>query len=264
MSNKRVKPDYFKISIYAPEIVRQAEPGQFVHLLCQDNSEPLLRRPFSFHRINRNSFEILYKVVGQGTNLLAKSQKGDKIDVLGPLGNGFNLQLTTYNLQLILVAGGMGVAPLLALAEELVKSQRKKDIFVLIGAKNRRQILCVEDFQALGVKVKISTDDGSCGFKGPVTSLLKKILLTTHPVNSLCSHGTSNLQLTAIYACGPKPMLREIARLGLRLGFSCWGCLEENIACGVGACLGCAIKTKQGYKLVCKDGPVFDLQEIRW
>ena len=257
LSNKKVGLDYFKMAICAPQIARKATPGQFVHLRCLNSTEPLLRRPFSFHKLNHNNFEILYKVKGLGTNLLAKKLKGDKIDVLGPLGNGFNLQLRTYNLQLILVAGGMGVAPLLALAERL--AERKK-IVVLLGAKTKDSILCARDFSKLGAKVQIATDDGSRGYKSLVTDLLKKVLkLATSDTLT----GTGKRQAT-IYACGPKPMLEEIAHITFRNRIFAQGSLEQNMACGVGACLGCAIKTKAGYKRVCKDGPVFNLREIKW
>ena len=259
--NKKAGPDYFKMAIYAPRIVREALPGQFVHLRCQNSAEPLLRRPFSFHRLSRNNFEILYRVVGRGTNLLAKRRKGDKIDVLGPLGNGF----TATRPKIILVAGGMGVAPLLALAEKL--ADRKK-IVVLLGAKTKGSVSCAGDFKKLGVKLQIATDDGSQGYKGLVTDLLKKVLHNTQ-------YACLSARLTAkpwarqairntIYACGPKAMLKEIAHIGRRFHISAYASLEEDMACGVGACLGCAVKTTAGYKRVCKDGPVFNLQEIKW
>jgi len=253
LSNKKVRGDYFKMAVCAPGIAQKAGPGQFVHLRCQNSVEPLLRRPFSFHHLSRNNFEILYKVVGRGTNLLAKRRKGDKIDVLGPLGNGFTT--TRYTLhatrsKIILAAGGMGVAPLLALAEKL--ADRKK-IVVLLGAKTKGSVLCAGDFKKLSVKLQIATDDGSQGYRGFVTGLLKKLLRTTN-----------DERRTTIYACGPKAMLKEIAQISRRFRMSAYASLEEDMACGVGACLGCAVKTTAGYKRVCKDGPVFNLQEIKW
>lgn len=144
----------------------------------------------------------------------------------------------------------MGVAPLVALAEKWLN---KKRTIVLLGAKTKKGILCIRDFRKLGCKVHIATEDGSCGHKGLVTELLKKVL------------GASNIEHRAsIYACGPKAMLKEIASISRRLHLPAQGSLEENMACGVGACLGCAIKTKDGYKRVCKDGPVFDLKDIIW
>ncbi len=261
LSNKKAGPDYFKMAIYAPGIARKAAPGQFVHLRCQNSAEPLLRRPFSFHRLSQNNFEILYKVVGRGTNLLAKRRKGDKIDVLGPLGNGFTT--THYTLhatrsKIILVAGGMGVAPLLALAEHIVHNSqytthsKKGKLYVLIGASTKGHILCEKDFKKLGAEVLITTEDGSKGRKGLITAYLEVLLSTV------------NSQLSTVYACGPKAMLKEVARLSLRFGISAYASLEEDMACGVGACLGCAVKTTAGYKRVCKDGPVFNLREIKW
>ena len=140
----------------------------------------------------------------------------------------------------------MGVAPLLALAEKLANRKR---IVVLLGAKSKDSILCARDFSKLGAKVQIATDNGSRGHKGLVTDLLKNVLQTNKPT---------------IYACGPKPMLKEIAHITFRNRIFAQGSLEENMACGVGACLGCAVKTKAGYKRVCKDGPVFNLKEIKW
>ena len=259
--NKKVGPDYFKMAVFAPGIVKEARPGQFVHLRCSDGTEPLLRRPISFHRLKQSSFEILYKTVGRGTLLLAEKQKGDKIDVLGPLGNGFDFVRTPNNRHRtpILVAGGMGAAPLLALAEKMVHGLRfavcgkKQKLYVLIGANTKGHILCEKDFKKLGADVRIATEDGSFGHKGLITDLLKKVLRVT-----------CDLRRVTLYACGPKPMLREIARISSGLHIPAYASLEENMACGVGACLGCAVRTKSGYKRVCKDGPVFALGEIKW
>ena len=132
--------------------------------------------------------------------------------------------------------------------------KNKKNIFVLIGARTKKAILCAKDFRKSGAKVYIATDDGSQGFKGLVSELLKKVLKLA----------TSHEQGATIYACGPKSMLKEIAALSSRFRISCYGSLEENMACGLGACLGCVIRTRNGYKRVCNDGPVFNLKEIKW
>ncbi len=250
LANRRVGAGYFKMTICAPGIVQQARPGQFVHLRCQDSTRPLLRRPVSFHRLNGDNFEILYKLVGSGTNLLAKKKKGGTIDVLGPLGNGFSILDSRFS---ILVGGGMGIAPLLFLAEQTRIEYPASRIQVLIGAKTKAAILCAEDFKELGVQLRLATDDGSRGHKGPVMDLLKKLLRITNDESR-----------TTIYACGPKLMLKEVGRISQSLGISAWASFEENMACGVGACLGCAIRTRRGYKRACKDGPVFNLQEISW
>jgi len=249
--NKKIGYEYYKMRIHSPQIARSAYPGQFVHLICGNATNALLRRPFSFHRIDQDTFEVLYRIIGVGTKLLAKRKKNDTIDILGPLGNGFNVNGSKKKKpKAILVAGGMGVAPLFALAECL---RGKQDVLALIGARNKKELICCDEFKRLGAEVKIATDDGSCGHRGFVTELLEKRLLSR-----------VNLESLAIYTCGPKPMLRELARLSRNFGVVSYGSLEENMACGVGACLGCAVDTTSGYRRVCKDGPVFNLWEIIW
>ncbi len=200
--------------------------------------------------------ELLYEVVGQATEILSHRKPGEHLDVIGPLGNGFNLTPNTYNLTPILVAGGMGVAPLLFLAEKLVKSQvtsHKPQAVVLIGSKTKDQIICEKEFKDLGYDVKIATDDGSRGFKGKVTDLLRSFLRTTN-----------DERRTTIYACGPKPMLKEINRVSKKYNIPAQVSLEEHMACGIGVCLGCVVNTKEGFKRVCKEGPVFSGNEIIW
>ncbi|UCB57835.1 MAG: dihydroorotate dehydrogenase electron transfer subunit [Candidatus Omnitrophota bacterium] len=254
VSNKKAGCDYYKMTISAREVVKAASPGQFVHLRCIEGNQPLLRRPFSFHRLNSDNFEILYEVVGQGTRLLTKRKKGEKIDVLGPLGNGFDVK----GANIILVAGGMGVAPLFALAEHIVHSSqfivhsKKKKLYVLIGARKKNHILCERDFRRLGTEVLVSTEDGSKGRRGLITDSLKSLL------------STIDYRLSTIYACGPKEMLKELSNISARFNISAYGSLEENMACGVGACLGCAVETKRGYERICKEGPVFNLKDIKW
>jgi len=254
--NKRVKDEYLCFAFEAREIAKRACPGQFVNIRIIDNYAPLLRRPFSIHRIRGKNIEIFYEVVGQGTEILTQKKAGEYIDIIGPLGNGFDYP-TPYTLRPtpILIAGGMGVAPLIFLAEKLTerKTQNSKHkTLVLIGAKTKKQILCEEEFKKLGCAVKIATDDGSRGFKGYVSELLKKIV-------SSIKH-----QASSIYACGPKPMLKEVSRISGKFKISAQISLEEHLACGIGACLGCMINTKDGYKRVCKEGPVFAADEIIW
>ncbi len=244
----------YHMVLEAPSVARAIKPGQFIHVRCSDSFEPLLRRPFSLHRKNGGRIEILYKVVGSGTEILSRRQSGEAVDVLGPLGNGFAPKLSTLNSQLstILVAGGMGVAPLVALAQELSKKKTQK-LRVLIGACSKSRILCEEEFRALGAEVSISTEDGSKGAKGLITDRLNFLL------------STLNSQLSTIYACGPNAMLKALSRIANAKRIPCQVSLEERMACGVGACLGCPVKVKAGeYKMVCKDGPVFDAEEIAW
>lgn len=249
LSNREVKPRYFLMEIKSPSISKRAVPGQFVTIRCDGATAPLLRRPFSFHRINESSFEILYEVIGKGTDILASKKSGEKVDILGPLGNGFSI--SKKKSEFILVAGGIGVAPLVALAQALVKN-KKNQIHAIIGARDKKRLLCKEDFGELGIRPIIATDDGSSGRKALASDLLDEVLKNMGAV------------LSTIFACGPLLMLKEVAHIARKRRIECYASLEENIACGIGACLGCAIKTKSGYKLVCQDGPVFNLNEIIW
>jgi dihydroorotate dehydrogenase electron transfer subunit len=256
--------DYFKLSLACAKISRLAKPGQFVEIKTSDTDIPLLRRPLGVHRVKRNTFEVLCEIVGEGTELLSKKEPGGFLDVIGPLGNGFNYP-ASHKMgsdpilpsvpACILVAGGMGVAPLVFLAEKLVEGKRQKEkgkIVVLIGAKTKSHILCESDFKKLGLKVKIATDDGSRGFKGKVTELLNKVVTSRKS------------QAASIYACGPEPMLRAMAKLSSEYDIPAQVSLEAHMSCGFGACLGCVVNTQDGYKRVCKDGPVFRAADIIW
>jgi dihydroorotate dehydrogenase electron transfer subunit len=172
LSNKKVAESHFRMELACPEIASIARPGQFIHLLINQRRDPLLRRPFTIFRAKNGSIEILFQVIGRGTRLLSQKRPGDEVRIMGPLGNSFFIlnELETA----ILVGGGIGIASLMMLAEEL--KQRGKRSIGLIGAQNCRRILCVDEFQAVGAEVYVSTDDGSCGYHGLVTELLRKIL----------------------------------------------------------------------------------------
>ena len=278
--NKHLGNLYHELSISSDYMSRVSMPGQFIHIRCSDGNIPLLRRPFSIHNVSKEkrTFEILYEVLGEGTEFLSRKNPGDFLDIIGPLGAGFNYHSpiipnavaqmgytsgprriakavatfgTTHHSP-VLVAGGMGTAPLLFLAKELTTHYSLLTT-VLIGAKTKSYILCEKEFKQLGCDVKIATDDGSLGFKGRVTDLLKSLLLVT----------SYQLPVT-IFTCGPRPMLKEVSKVAKQHKIKCQVSLEELIACGVGVCLGCAVNTKSGYKLVCKDGPVFNSDEIIW
>jgi dihydroorotate dehydrogenase electron transfer subunit len=204
--------------------------------------------------------EVLYEVVGKGTESLSAAKQGEYLDVIGPLGNGFVLNAKRYPLNAILIAGGMGVAPLVALAENLAHSvqriadRKKAKTYILIGGCSKEHILCEQEFKKLGCGVMVSTEDGSKGKKGLVTDLLKDLLnAIRYPLNA------------TIYACGPAAMLKTVAKIAEAKRVPCQVSMEEHMACGVGVCLGCPVKVKNGgYKMVCKDGPVFDAKEIAW
>ncbi len=246
IKNIAVRRKYYKIILSCPRIVKTAKPGQFLQIRTSESGKPFLRRPFSIYRASGRNTEILYEVLGTGTIALSQRKAGEYLDVIGPLGNGFNYRASPTS---ILVAGGMGVAPLFFLAEKL--TQHKP--LILIGARTKKQILCEKELLELGYSVKIATDDGSCGFKGKATDLLKNILRSTKYKAG-----------TTIYACGPKPMLKEIAIVSKHYHLAAQISLEEHMACGIGTCLGCVVNTKDGYERVCKEGPVFNADEIVW
>jgi dihydroorotate dehydrogenase electron transfer subunit len=290
--NKRVSGRYLHLAVAAPRIASLAKPGQFVEAKVSDGLEPFLRRPFGIHSVKGGKVEILYKVIGGGTEILSQRKPGEFLDIIGPLGNGFNYKSPCLPLGRqghkdtrtpVLVAGGMGVAPLFFLAERLIKRNTQslprrqagaiRNTLILIGAKTKKEILCEKEFQNLGCGVKISTDDGSKGFKGKVTDLLEKVLDTSYKLQAtnrmpvacgVPACRTGRRPEATVYACGPKPMLKEIARVSKKYNIPAQISLEEHMACGIGACLGCVVNTKNGYQRVCKEGPVFNADEIIW
>jgi dihydroorotate dehydrogenase electron transfer subunit len=257
IQNKKVKESYYACTLLARQIAKVAYPGQFVNVRVTSQNHPLLRRPFSIHSVSGNKIKILYQVLGEGTKLLSEKKTGQYLDIIGPLGNGFGYRShVAGHTSHILVAGGMGVAPLTFLAQSLAKFRNKgsnTEGTVLIGAKTADQVLCEKEFRKSGFDVKIATDDGSRGFKGRVTELLKNILVRSQKSG-----------IRAIYACGPHPMLKETAALAHRYHIPAEVSMEEHMACGIGACLGCVVATRSGWKRVCKEGPVFKAKEIVW
>ncbi|MFC1568395.1 dihydroorotate dehydrogenase electron transfer subunit [Candidatus Margulisiibacteriota bacterium] len=252
LEHQRVTSCDLKLILSSAYISSHALPGQFVNVRCGDGYDPLLRRPLSIHRTSKEHkrFELLYEVVGKGTEMLSKYSVGSELDILGPLGKGFAID--DQKKIAVLVGGGMGVAPLLMLAETL----KGKAVYALLGCNSRERLLCEKDFKAAGAQVLVSTDDGSCGKKGFVSDVLLDVLDNTL--------GTSDWGLATIYACGPKEMLRAIADIAFQKKIDCQVSMEQHMACGIGTCLGCVIKTEDGYKKVCDEGPVFDAKEIIW
>jgi dihydroorotate dehydrogenase electron transfer subunit len=262
ISNVEVSPGYFKMRLSAPRDAATA-PGQFLMVKVRDAIDPLLRRPFGIFDVGtfetgyteagRQSYlEILYKVVGKGTGVLADLSHGNHLDLLGPLGKGFDQGDPTG--EKILVGGGVGLAPLYYLARELVKGSR---VHLFAGGRNRDDILCITEFERLGVETYVSTDDGTLGEQGLVTEVMEKYVV-------------NNPAGKTIFACGPFPMLKAVSSIAERLLIPCQVSLEAYMACGVGACLGCVVKGRNheeespDYRCVCKDGPVFDSLELLW
>ena len=252
-----------------------AQPGQFLHMRINDSSDPLLRRPFSIHNLNvvkskgkKVICDILYEIKGKGTNLLSEKQNGECLNILGPLGRGFNYHKQNTDTQVdILVAGGAGIAPLFFLAHKLGRPKIKKrksgkgKLIALIGAATSSKILKAKELQELGCEVAVATEDGSQGFKGKVTTLLEKKVLSK--IDASAKKSSKEIVIN-MYACGPMAMLTEVAKICIIKKIPLQVSLEEFMGCGIGACLGCAIETKTGYQRVCHDGPVFNAQDIVW
>lgn len=241
---------YFKIRILAADIAQNAYPGQFVNVRANETYDPLLRRPLSIYLANPEEswVELLIKRVGRGTDLLSRLKVGDQIDVLGPLGRGFDIETVETAL---LVGGGVGIAPLVFLTREL--SLFAKEIYFFQGFRNEKEICCLDDLASMDVSPVVATDDGSYGKKGLVTDAVREFLRS--------SGNQSGIEL---FACGPQPMLKEACNMADIYHLNWQFSLETRMACGIGACMGCAIPSFDGedYKLVCKDGPVFRNHEV--
>lgn len=247
----------FYLVLESPELARSAKPGQFVHVSCNtDNGpprhDPLLRRPISIASVDRltDRIGLLVRVVGRGTGILARIQAGEFLDLLGPLGSPF--PLPPNGAPVLLVGGGVGIAPLFFLAQELWTEGAR--ITTLLGARTREGLFFRERFAGFGA-VLTTTEDGSCGKQGYVTSRLAEALQI--------GAGTDG-QSPVVYTCGPRAMMAEVVAFCRREGLQVWVSLEERMACGVGACLVCSCKIRGHYRRVCSDGPVFDGREVDW
>ncbi|MBT9149294.1 MAG: Dihydroorotate dehydrogenase B (NAD(+)), electron transfer subunit [Dehalococcoidia bacterium] len=259
VSRTQVMPGVYLIWVEAPDIAAEARPGQFVTVRCGEHLP--LRRPLSIHRTDGRKLALLFAVVGQGTKWLSVRMVGESLDLLGPLGNGFEIRQGSQ--KLLLIAGGIGVAPLIALADEGVG----KGLLVkfVIGAKTASKLYAPESgvwslesgvwslesgvSSLEAVELIRVTDDGSAGERGQATDFLP----------SLADWADQ------IFACGPLPMYRRMAEMRAWPGNkSVQVLLEQVMGCGVGACRGCAVVTNKGIKLVCEEGPVFELGEIVW
>jgi dihydroorotate dehydrogenase electron transfer subunit len=247
--------DIFRLRLLNPEIATHAKPGQFINIRVREEIVPLLRRPFSICQVNRDEgwIEILFGVVGKGTELLSLTTAGDNLDILGPLGRSFEIP---SDLELgLLIAGGLGLAPLLFLCQEIA-AQKIQTIF-FYGAKTQKECCSLEEFTPSFTQTHIATDDGSFGQKGLVTDSLEDFLESSKKINS-------NLEL---FSCGPAPMLKKVQELARKYQLECQLSLETIMACGMGICMGCAVevnskKDDRKYHLVCKDGPVFKAEEV--
>ncbi|HUI45001.1 MAG TPA: dihydroorotate dehydrogenase electron transfer subunit [Nitrospirota bacterium] len=249
--NKSVGRGYFRLVLRAPEISAAALPGQFVMLRVSETMDPLLARPFGISSLpSRSSLELIYRVIGRGTSLLTQRKAGDSLNLLGPIGNGF--PLPGKDATPVLIAGGSGFPPLHFLS---AKAGFRAHLF--IGARNKDCLPpagIVKSFRDTAVRVHLATEDGSAGKRGMTTDLLNAFLTTRERKTPL-----------VLYACGPHAMLGAVSRIAAIHSLPCFVSLEERMACGVGACMGCSVAMKSGgYKRVCKDGPVFASRDIEW
>ncbi len=246
LRNVQMATDIFEIEMSCPFDAKKITPGQFVSLapLAEDSS---MSRPFSIAKTFNSSFSIILKVVGKNTDLLNGFKSGQKIKVWGPCGAKLPESFYDYD-EFWLVGGGIGIAPLLFF--EKVFWLRKKESLIFYGNKTAEDIVNLEPFN--GRPAIIATDDGSEGFSGLITEIFLEAI------------EKENKRNLAVITCGPNIMMRQIARICKRQVLECYVILEKIMACGIGACLGCSIKTSQGMKRVCHDGPVFNSKEVFW
>jgi dihydroorotate dehydrogenase electron transfer subunit len=228
--------EYYRLVMRSKDIAENSRPGQFVSIRCGNGL--IFRRPFSVASSGKESIDLVYKALGKGTLWLSKRKVGEELDVMGPLGRGFD---TAGRAEPVLVAGGSGIASLAFLAQEL------KPGVLFYGTRTKKDIVCLDYFRKW--KILLSTEDGSAGTRGLVTGALRGFL-------------SSGTRQRALYACGPKKMLKQTALMAENFNLSCQVSLEEMMACGVGACRGCVVAAAGGYRSVCKDGPVFNTRDL--
>jgi len=270
IENVRVARDTFRVRLECPEIARRILPGQFIMLRLVDVNDPLLGRPLALYDVVRDEegrplgLDIVYLTLGKLTRRLAQSVPGAEVCIWGPLGNGFPVVPTEH---LIMVAGGIGQTPFLALGQEYLglrqygdlprRGQRAKRVTLCYGVRTSALLAGVPDFLSAGFDVRISSDDGSVGHHGLVSDLLLRLLEQTSGSHRL------------VVCCGPEPMMKLVAKLCQSNQTRCLVSLETPMACGIGICFSCVAKVRQNngrwdWKRACVEGPVFDAQSIAW
>lgn len=270
VENVRLARDTYRVRFECPEIARRITPGQFLMLRLSDVDDPLLGRPLALYEVVRDAsgkptaIDVVYLVLGKMTALFANAQKGDELDVWGPLGNGFPPEPSDH---LIMVAGGIGQTPFLTLGQEYLgcrqygdpprKFARAKKVTLCYGVRTAELAAGVDDFRAAGFDVRLASDDGTLGAHGLVTKLLADVLAETT--------GASRL----VACCGPEPMMEAVAENCHAANVRCLVSLETPMACGIGICFSCVAKVRQtdggwDYKRTCVEGPIFDAGKIEW
>jgi len=251
--NIELSPHIFRIRLESKDIPSHASPGHFINIKITDQPEPFWRRPFSIHQINtvHGWFDVLYRLVGKGTSILSQKKAGDNLNFVGPLGRAFQVSDSQIE-KAYVVGGGLGIAPLLFLCVRLINQGITPSLFY--GVKSDKEFCCLQDFVTLNINMFLATEDGSTGHRGFITDVVEAQL----------NSQTKN-ELPALFACGPNPMLYKISRIAHEKSLRCQVSLETLMGCGIGACLGCGVKTNDNqlkYLYVCKDGPVFNAHEI--
>lgn len=260
--NVALSTQHFLLTVTLPTSFKRPNPGQFIMIRPCEEGATLLARPLSIYGYrgshNERKIELLFRTVGTGTLRLSSMNHGQSVEILGPLGHGFTLDPQVG--EIILLCGGMGVAPLTFLAEQinrLLPVKKRLRIIAYYGARTITELIGIERLSSLCSETFITTEDGSSGTQGVITELLAQRLNIHEQGNSM------------VFACGPTPMLRQLSQLLRLKDIPCQASVEERMACGVGACLSCAvpietIKDGSRYQRVCTEGPVFNLKDIRW
>jgi dihydroorotate dehydrogenase electron transfer subunit len=252
-ANDEIMPQTHVIDVSSPVLGQASKPGQFVHIRCSPMWDPLLRRPMSIFRIRPEGVSLMVRAVGDGSQIIAQSAVGAELDVLGPLGRAFTIDPSAR--RLAMVGGGYGVAPLVALATQAL--DRGCEVVLMVGAATAPFVFPSDELPT-EIEYEVATVDGSLGHHGLVTELLPRYLDWSD----------------AVYACGPTPMLEAVARLTRPASFGVAGtirsrkpvqlAMEQHMGCAMGVCLGCVVMTRKGYQRVCRDGPVFEADEMVW
>jgi dihydroorotate dehydrogenase electron transfer subunit len=259
--NEEIRKDCFLMKVKLSSSFVNPSPGQFVMIRIAGLNDPFLSRPISIYSFSRGknscSLELLYQVVGKGTQIFAGLIEGSQVEINGPLGNGFETKSVKNNI--VFISGGIGIAPLSLLIETLRRRANCSSSSMILypGFQNASAAVGLDKMNKLCRDINVCTDDGTLGEKGLVTQIFQKDMKKFKPEN------------TSIFACGPREMLKTLAKILNKSKFDCQVSLEERMACGTGACMGCAVavKDKKGalsYKRVCADGPVFNLADIIW
>lgn len=248
--NRKVASDTFLMGLRAPNIVAEAAPGQFVMIRTSSKLDPILRRPFSICGTQEGDMLlVLYRIIGKGTRLLSSVGQGETLSVLGPLGTGF--KFPEKEQKAILVSGGIGIAPLIFLAQKM----KDREMKFLSGYRSVKEMVPIEWAGLSGIHDYVSTDDGTMGHQGPVTDLFETAI-------------NESQDRAFVFSCGPFPMLKKVAEITLEREILCQVSVETHMACGLGACQGCAVRASsqenRTYFHVCQDGPVFDARSLDW